>query len=318
VNDFSLLELDADLYVQYNGKAAMVAVNRSVSYFSIISSFSIHLIDCFTFYPYLFQFLTAYSNYFRNLFTGDWKEKKDLLVNTADGKLVRQIKENSDFNLAAFTFMLNAMHIFGPTPALLKIIPFPRWAEEDRQTKMALLKLAIKYQLWVLEEYAVLALIDMPSSSCTELLELLELADQFVGLGVKPLKVCNQSNNHLFHELSFFNFKGALPSIDRSERVLLGDHQELRHSCSAAKGDAQAIGRQTYGVCTAAATGSDFIGDIFRPEDNGLIYVSRRNKQMIYQCCFHKAISSFLFIKEIENREIFDISILRNIDRFCL
>ena len=94
----NLLELDADLYVQYNGKAAMVAVNRT--------------------------FLTAYSNYFRNLFTGDWKEKKDLLVNTADGKLVRQIKENSDFNLAAFTFMLNAMHIFGPT--LLKIIPFPR------------------------------------------------------------------------------------------------------------------------------------------------------------------------------------------------
>lgn len=136
--------------------------------------------------------MTAYSNYFRNLFTGDWKEKKDLLVNTADGKLVRQIKENSDFNLAAFTFMLNAMHIFGPT--LLKIIPFPRWAEEDRQTKMALLKLAIKYQLWVLEEYAVLALIDMPSSSCTELLELLELADQFVGLGVKPLKEhCLQS-----------------------------------------------------------------------------------------------------------------------------
>ena len=149
----NLLELDADLYVQYNGKGAMVAVNRS--------------------------FLSAYSNYFRNLFTGDWKEKQDLPVSPAiDGnKPVRQIKEDPDFNLTAFTFMLNSMHIFGPT--LLKMIPFPSWAEQDRQTKVALLKLAIKYQLWVLEEYAELALIDMQNLGCTDLMELLELSDQF-------------------------------------------------------------------------------------------------------------------------------------------
>jgi hypothetical protein len=65
------------------------------------------------------------------------------------------------------------------------MLPFPCWSEEDHQTKMALLKYAIKYDLVACAKFAENALIAR-CSNCTELLEILEVADEF---GLNGLKV---------------------------------------------------------------------------------------------------------------------------------
>jgi hypothetical protein len=131
------------------------------------------------------QFLANYSRYFNNLFFGDWNEKKKQSSSTsAEADNLREINENdTHFDVTAFTFMINAMQVMGPT--LPKMLPFPCWSEEDHQTKVALLKYAVKYGLPVCAKFAEDALIAR-RSTCTELLEILEVADEF---GLNGLKV---------------------------------------------------------------------------------------------------------------------------------
>jgi hypothetical protein len=132
-----------------------------------------------------FQFLAIHSNYFNNLFCGDWREQSKPGNSAASSELenLRQLNEDEHFDMTAFQFMINATHVMGPM--LTKELPFPCWSTEDMQTKLALLKLAVKYDLPVCAEFAKRALIAR-RSNCTELLELLEVAD---GLGFCDLKV---------------------------------------------------------------------------------------------------------------------------------
>jgi hypothetical protein len=114
--------------------------------------------------------LASHSGYFRNLCFEDWKERKQVASNSENNTTIHPIKEGADIDVTAFTFMLNAMHVLG---SMLHKIPFPRWKENDLQTKVAMLKLAIKYQLPICVTYAENALIDLG----TDHIELLELAD---------------------------------------------------------------------------------------------------------------------------------------------
>ena len=100
--------------------------------------------------------------------------------NDDDDKPIYQVNENPNFDVRRFRFMVYALLCMGPS--LDKVLSFFHWTgENDKEVKVALLKLAIHYQLKMFEEFAERALIALGPGT----MDMLELADQFTLVALK-------------------------------------------------------------------------------------------------------------------------------------
>ena len=122
------------------------------------------------------QVLAGHSDYFRNFFFGELAAVSKR--NDANGNPIYDIQEEPDFNSHQFRFMIHAFLCLG---SMLDKLEGINWTIEDKENKIALLKLAVKYQLKMFEDFAEKVLIKLGPGT----MELLELADQFTLAGLK-------------------------------------------------------------------------------------------------------------------------------------
>jgi hypothetical protein len=150
------------------------------------------------------QVLATHSNYFRNLFFGALAAVSS--GTDANGNPIYDIHEDPDFNHSQFRFMIHAFLCMG---SMLDQLGDSKCAN-DKEQKIALLKLAVKYQMQMFVDFAEKQLIRLG----TDTMELLALADQFTLPG---LKVHKSVSNEFETTTRSICYSGSLPADDHTE-----------------------------------------------------------------------------------------------------